>query len=252
VELACGRLRRHGDPAAAEADLADAERRGRDRCHVSWWTDADGHLVGSFRLDPLDADVVRRALAAATEHLTDHEPSAEHAAEPLERRRARALAGIAADWLDHPDTGDGATPEVVVHLDASALTDLTRAERATGPTGHVPAGTPEAASRDLPATDVPAGTSAVSAGGERAWPVRTDLRWHHPSGARVDPGAAPLAGTLADLVSDHEHHGIDVTTQPGGHWAGDHIDWDCFFAAFAPPPPLDRSAWLGGPAVPNG
>lgn len=68
-----------------------------------------------------------------------------------------------------------------------------------------------------------------------------------PEGSIVSPESPALGGTLAALVDQHAAHGIDITADGAGSlWAGDHIDWDCFFAAFsygplaAQPPMLDQ------------
>lgn len=55
----------------------------------------------------------------------------------------------------------------------------------------------------------------------------------------VPSGAPPLQGQLAELVDEHRRHGLDIAADgAGSHWQGDHIDWDCFFAAFLPPEPF--------------
>jgi hypothetical protein len=42
-------------------------------------------------------------------------------------------------------------------------------------------------------------------------------------------------GALARWVLPRRHAvcGDIVMCGAGGHWTGEHIDWDCFFAAFA-------------------
>jgi hypothetical protein len=58
----------------------------------------------------------------------------------------------------------------------------------------------------------------------------------------VSSGAPPLQGQLAELVDGHRRHGLDIAADgAGSHWQGDHIDWDCFFAALAP------QQWGDGP-----
>jgi hypothetical protein len=55
----------------------------------------------------------------------------------------------------------------------------------------------------------------------------------------VPSGAPPLQGQLAELVDEHRRHGLDIAADgAGSHWQGDHIDWDCFFAALLPPEPV--------------
>jgi hypothetical protein len=72
---------------------------------------------------------------------------------------------------------------------------------------------------------------------------------NHPEfrrrGQRVTPTAPPMQGHLAELFDRHRRHGLDIAADgAGSHWQGDHIDWDCFFAAFVPfdPGPIDASA----------
>jgi hypothetical protein len=77
---------------------------------------------------------------------------------------------------------------------------------------------------------------------DRHWTVTgtaADPVFRSPAGIRVEPGAPAMSGDMADLVTAHEANGLDVAVDhPGGRWQGDHIDWDCFFAAFANPNPL--------------
>jgi hypothetical protein len=55
-----------------------------------------------------------------------------------------------------------------------------------------------------------------------------------PSGCAIDPAAPVLGGSLAELQQLHANVGRDIAIDgAGGRWLGDHIDWDCFFAAFA-------------------
>ena len=55
-----------------------------------------------------------------------------------------------------------------------------------------------------------------------------------PGGRAVDPAAPVLDGSLNELRQLHATHGRDFAIDgAGGRWLGDHIDWDCFFAAFA-------------------
>lgn len=61
----------------------------------------------------------------------------------------------------------------------------------------------------------------------------------------VRSAAPQLQGRLAELVDEHRRHGLDIAADgAGSHWQGDHIDWDCFFAAFLPwdPGPDDDAA----------
>ena len=57
-----------------------------------------------------------------------------------------------------------------------------------------------------------------------------------PDGRPVDRTPPPMSGSLAELITANDTHGTDIAVEhPGGHWYGDHIDWDCFYAAFAVP-----------------
>ena len=65
------------------------------------------------------------------------------------------------------------------------------------------------------------------------------------NGEHVPADAPPAQGRLADLVDDHRSYGLDIAADgAGSNWAGDRIDWDCFFAGFLPydPLPADDSA----------
>jgi hypothetical protein len=51
-------------------------------------------------------------------------------------------------------------------------------------------------------------------------------------------------------VDAHRRFGLDIAVDgAGSHWQGDHIDWDCFFAAFVPP---DDSAESSGQPTSGG
>lgn len=236
VEQACSRLRRVVDPLAEEAELADAERKERERCSVTWFRDDDGALVGSFRLAPEDGEVFRRALAAAVD---EHAPVVEGEREPLEHRRALALVGMCSERLASPDTGDGPAPQIVVELDVAALAALAGGSSegesdelaaeldddhpihapASPVRADVPAGT--RASRDVGngsrdpgrggtdagstccASHVPAGTSLPVPPGWR-WPVRTSsgLRLSLESLERIaDEAVVTRAAKLQDGTS---------------------------------------------------
>ena len=70
----------------------------------------------------------------------------------------------------------------------------------------------------------------------------------------VASAAPPLQGRLAELVDRHHRHGLEIAADgAGSHWQGDHIDWDCFFAAFVSfdPGPTDASAEDLDPLVPG-
>lgn len=218
VEQACSRLRSVVDPLAEEAELADAERRERSRCSVSWYRDAGGALVGSFRLAPEDGEAFTRAMSAAVD---EHAPVVEGEVEPLERRRAAALVGMCSEWLASPDTGEGAVPRIVVELDVAAFGALaasapdpggcgasepaSRSETRTGPaseqdatdgagSGRVP-GVPAGTWSSTPALPVPPGWR---------WPVRTTsgLRLSLEALERiVDDAAIRWAARLPDGAS---------------------------------------------------
>jgi hypothetical protein len=67
-------------------------------------------------------------------------------------------------------------------------------------------------------------------------------------GHGVPDAAPPMHGSLALLVDAHRRSGIDVVADgAGSHWQGDHIDWDCFFAAFEPTEHRDDAAASPGP-----
>ena len=121
MERACRALRRTQDLAAAEAALKEDEVRARQRQHLSWYRTDDGDVVLRARLCAEDAETVLAAIAAAT---VDPEPG-QPGGDGLDRRRADALVELAAHHLAHPEPGESATPEVVVHLDATAAVELT-------------------------------------------------------------------------------------------------------------------------------
>ena len=73
------------------------------------------------------------------------------------------------------------------------------------------------------------------------------------NGQRVPPGAPPMQGRLADLVDDHRRYGLDIAADgAGSNWAGDRIDWDCFFAGFLPYEPERADASAESPGDPTG
>ncbi len=54
-----------------------------------------------------------------------------------------------------------------------------------------------------------------------------------PDGRTSHRNAPTTTGTLAQLVAANQRHGRDIATDgAASNWLGDHIDWDCFFAAF--------------------
>ncbi len=69
--------------------------------------------------------------------------------------------------------------------------------------------------------------------------------FRRPDGRVVAQRPPVCSGTYAELLAAHEQAGLDVCVDaPGGRWGGERIDWDCFFAAFAAPEPVD--GWAGG------
>ena len=330
MERACRALRRTQDLAAAEAALQDEEERARERQQLSWYRTEDGDVVLRARLCAEDAETVLAALGAATE---EPEPG-RLIGDGLDRRRADALVDIAADYVAHPEPGESASPEIVVHVDATAAVELARRESV----GSAMSGEPERAAAVRQRTDetdahlepvawpvstrsgtpmswatlerlvcdaghrlvarLPDGTelnlgrhqrtvtpaqrrALLARDGHCRFPGcdrRSRLRAHHiiwwsrggltdmnnllllcakhhrtvheggwtltgtatnphfarPDGRTVEQRPPILSGSLAVLVHHHDLHGRDIVMGgAGGHWTGEHIDWDCFFAAFA-------------------
>ncbi len=91
-----------------------------------------------------------------------------------------------------------------------------------------------------PTTTAP---STAAAGPSTATRPRATFR--RPDGRTAEPVPSPPGGTLAELVDANHRHGRDIALDgAGSNWLGDHIDWDCFFAAFnegPSAPPLDWS-----------
>jgi len=112
-------LRRQSDLATEDAALRDNELRAEERAFLRWSRTPTGELVGSFRLPPAAGDVLLAALTAATD-----EGLEEHADDPFNRRRARALELLASSFLAGPDSESRSLPEVVVHVDLANLATL--------------------------------------------------------------------------------------------------------------------------------
>ena len=75
---------------------------------------------------------------------------------------------------------------------------------------------------------------AVHEGGWTLTGTATNPHFARPDGRTVEQRPPILSGSLAVLVHHHDLHGRDIVMGgAGGHWTGEHIDWDCFFAAFA-------------------
>ena len=75
---------------------------------------------------------------------------------------------------------------------------------------------------------------AVHDGGWVLTGTATNPCFERPDHQPVDPRPPILSGSRAELAHHHELHGRDIVLGgTGGHWTGEHIDWDCFFAAFA-------------------
>ena len=75
---------------------------------------------------------------------------------------------------------------------------------------------------------------AVHEGGWTLTGTAAHPHFEHPDGHPVDPRPPAMSGSLAELAHLHELPGRDIVMGgAGGHWTGEHIDWDCFFAAFA-------------------
>ena len=74
---------------------------------------------------------------------------------------------------------------------------------------------------------------AVHKGGWTLTGNATHAHFARPDHRPVDPAPPPLHGRLATLIHANQRHGSDIATDgAGSQWLGDHIDWDCFFAAF--------------------
>ncbi|MCY4508992.1 MAG: DUF222 domain-containing protein, partial [Acidobacteria bacterium] len=139
------------------AEQAEDRRRHETRS-LRTWVDEDGMVVVRGRLSPEVGAVVRRALEAACDQargadaagapavVADGEavPGAEAEAPSLAQRQADALGVIAecalSGGLDRGTAGD--RYQVVVHVDAAALTETPDVPEAP----DVPAGTPATAS----------------------------------------------------------------------------------------------------------
>jgi hypothetical protein len=333
MDRACRALRRTQDLAAAEAALQEEEERARQRQHLAWYRTDEGDVVLRARLCAEDAETVLSALRAGT---ADPEPG-QLAGDGIDHRRADALVEIAAEYLAHPEPGEGASPEIVAHVDAAAAVELARRATTRSALGeepehaaadgdrHDPTDTSDAPLDPVawPVTTrsgsalswaalerlvcdaghrlvarLPDGTElnlgrhqrTVSPAQRRALLARdthcrfpgcnreSRLRAHHiiwwsrggptdmdnllllcakhhrdvheggwtltgtaadprfarPDGRSVEERPPILSGSLAELVHHHQLHGRDILLGgAGGHWTGEHIDWDCFFAAFA-------------------
>lgn len=84
-------------------------------------------------------------------------------------------------------------------------------------------------------------------------------------GRQVNESAPHMTGRLAEIVDTHALHGLRIDHDgAGSHWQGEHVQWDCFFAAFLPYDPgakpargdfggaADGIAQVGGTAAPSG
>ena len=81
---------------------------------------------------------------------------------------------------------------------------------------------------------------AVHEGGWQLVGTGTQHTFTRPDGRHVAEHAPVLGGSPGGLIEAHRLHGRDITVDgAGGHWCGDRIDWDCFFAAFDIDPPHD-------------
>jgi hypothetical protein len=80
----------------------------------------------------------------------------------------------------------------------------------------------------------PAHHGAIHRRGWRLTGSAAEPRFQRPDGATVAETAPPTQGSVAELVDRHRRDGLDIAVDGAGSgWMGDHIDWDCFFAAFA-------------------
>lgn len=132
MERACRALRRTQDLEAAEEELAEAEALAQERRSMSWSHRDDGIVAFKILLPVEDAESLIRAVTEATEPAPPGRPEGEG----IDQRRADASVEIAGAYLapsDRPEAGQG-SPELVVHVDASAAAELARrAERSAEP-----------------------------------------------------------------------------------------------------------------------
>ena len=72
----------------------------------------------------------------------------------------------------------------------------------------------------------------------------TSATFCRPDGRTAELAPTLPGGTLAQLVDANQRHGADIALDgAGSNWLGDHIDWDCFFAAFNDGPFAPPLGW---------
>ncbi len=119
LERMCSALRRTGDRIVEEASVRDGESEAAEHRFLNLSRTERGSVRGAFQLPAADAEVVTRALQLAVEQ--GAAPSGDGGPEPLARRLVDGLLAIAQTFLARP-TGEGdPQPEVVVHVELSAL-----------------------------------------------------------------------------------------------------------------------------------
>jgi len=233
-----------------EAEQAEDRRRHETRS-LRTWVDEGGMVVVRGRLSPEVGAVVRRALEAACDQARGEDtpgadggtdaggaPGADacpgQAAEPSEpslaQRQADALGVIAecalAGGLDRGTAGD--RYQVVVHVDAAALTDSSDVPAGTstpvaaeperrGSNPDVPAGTPGAAASE---SERPGGDPGVRADATRG--AGHDARsLRAPQACPASPRTPVSASTGCGQTVLDEAGGIHVSTETARRLACD-------------------------------
>jgi len=220
----------------SQADDAAARVRRR----LAWRMEEDGSLAGTFRLPPLQAAVLLKALRAAAgdlEHPHDA-ANADVSAETLAREKpgsetstnlADALVAIAEAFLaekvaaaDDPDVY-----QVIVHVGTDAITNPSPSttvppSTTAPPTTTLPRPSDLAADAGPPATpptgapvDAPGGVSAETPEPGRQVPGHPahPARCHVEDGPAISVSAAQMiacAATLSWMLHDHDGTLLDV------------------------------------------
>jgi len=119
LERMCSALRRTGDRIAEELAVRSGESEAAETRFLTMSRTERGSVRGTFQLPAADAEVLTRAVRQAAEQGAASDPSA--APEPAGRRLVDGLLAIAQAFLAHPDAEERPRPEVVVHVELSAL-----------------------------------------------------------------------------------------------------------------------------------
>ncbi len=218
------------------AEQAEDRRRYETRS-LRTWVDEDGMVVVRGRLSPEVGAVVRRALEAACDQArgadapaaaaggdavpgAEAAPGAEVEAPSLAQRQADALGVIAecalSGGLDRGTAGD--RYQVVVHVDADALTEAPDVPAGTSETaasgsaprdgGHASKGSPAAASASEPGdrrTHASEGTPAAASGSQG-----------HGGSSGVPAGTSATALLVpVRRGADQEARAVTVRREPG-------------------------------------